>query len=172
MNGNWSQKELQRLCVHYQEETGTLDFQPAVIAKWAKGRGYDMPVPPTDVELLTYLLTKAALSERRKDRKDRKIPLLYRANLVFRKLVKGEWRKLYFDADGPAATFDKIMESFHSRRELALKILASAAATVEHFFRTHPTQERVQLDLGIPDAEVRWRLLGPPSDEIGEEKAG
>jgi hypothetical protein len=165
----WTQKDLERLYRHYQDKTGILDFQPTIIAAWAKKEGYDMPTPPTDVDLLGQLLSRAAAIARRKDRKT---SILYRATLVCTKYVNGKLRKLWFDADGPAATADKVMESFRRRKDYALNVLVSAAATVEHWFQEHPDQRPEQLDLGIADAEVRWRLLGPRGNEDGEQKAG
>lgn len=166
----WNQRALERLYRHYCDETGTQDFQPSIIAEWADKRGYDMPTPPTGVELLSRLLSKAALGERRKDPKT---SILYRANLVYRKLLRGEWRTLWFDADGPTATEEKVMASYRARKDNALNILVSAAASVEHFFSSHPRQSKPEdLDLGISDAEVRWRLLGPRGGEDDVQKTG
>jgi hypothetical protein len=166
----WNQRELERLYQHYCDETGIQDFQPPVIAIWAKKRGYEMPTPPTDVEMLSRLLSHAALAARRKDSKT---SILYRATLAYQKLVDGKLRTWWFDADGPTATFDKVMESYRRRKEKALNILVSAAASVDHWFSSHPTQGRPeQFDLGISDAEIRWRLLGPRGGEDDVEKVG
>lgn len=166
----WNQRELERLYQHYCDETRILDFEPRAIVEWAVKRGYEMPTPPTPQEMLVRLLSHAATAARRKDSKT---SLLYRAALAYRKKVKGEERTFWFDPDGPTATFEKILASFHSRKEKALNILVSAAASVEHWLVSHPKdREQKELELGISNEEVRWRLLGPRSDENRDEKAG
>lgn len=165
----WTQKELERLIRHFIDENGGSDPESAQVAKWAKGRGYTMPTPQTDVELLTALLSRAAVSAKRKDAKT---SIHYRALLAYPIKVNGERRTRWFDADGATATAERIMASFHRRKDYALNILTSAAATVEHWFRTHPKEKREQLDLGIAHEEVMWRLMGPSTGSGEEQKSG
>lgn len=169
MRTPWTNKQCEKLCQHYQDETANLDFDALTVARWAEKRGYDMPIPPTGVELLAQRLQGAVLTARRKDRKT---SILYRAMLAVPKMVKGKLKKVWFDADGPAATYEKVMESYHRRKDYALNVLTLAAATVEHWFQDHPNPQRPQLDLGISDQEVRWRLLGPNGGQEGQEKIG
>lgn len=169
MNRNgWNQRELERLYQRYMDETGILDFRPPEISAWAKEHGYVMPDPPTDVEMLAMLLGKAALKARRKDSK---ISVLYRAALSYPQKVQGEWQMRWFDPDGPAATLEKVLMSVRRRKDQALNILVSAAATLAHWKRTHPREsEQIEMfDFGISSDEVQWRLLGKNSEDEGRK---
>lgn len=166
MNRNgWNQHALEKLYQRYQDVTGVLDFRPAEIATWAKAHHYTMPEPPTDVEMLTELLRDAALKARRKDSK---LSVLYRAALSYPvKSEDGEWQMKWFDADGPTATLEKVLMSVRRRKDQALNILVSAAATLARWKRTHPKQTE-QIDmfhLAISSDEVQWRLLGKNGED-------
>lgn len=164
----WTNKNLERLYQHYMDETGIHDFEPKAIARWANERGYKMPPALTGEDLLARMLSAAALAARRRDNRS---SILYRAALTYTKKIKGEFRRFWFDVDGPSATFEKVMASYRSRRDKALNILVSAAASVEHWLNEHPKQkpDQITLDLGIPHDEVIWRLRGPRGS--GEDDA-
>jgi hypothetical protein len=164
----WTQHELEELCKDYQDKTGVLDFRPTEIAVWAKAQLYTMPEPPTDVQLLARLLQHAAVKAHRKDAK---MSILYRAALAYPVKIKDEWQMRWFDADGPAATVDKVIASIRRRKDMALNILVSARASWERWKQLHPTEQTDLLDLGISDDEVEWRLLGK-TNEDEQRKAG
>jgi hypothetical protein len=172
MTQAWTQKECEKLYQHYMDKTGHFDFRPAELAAWAKANRYEMPLPKTDVEILAELLGKAGCRVRRKDVKTSTV---YRGMLAYSVEVQGERKTYWFDADGPSATLEKIMNSVRHRREQALNILVSAAATVQRWKRTHSKAQgadQIELGLGISDDEVNWRLLGRSASDDESQQAG
>lgn len=165
----WTQKACEKCVQHYIDETGHQDFSPAAIALWAQERGYTLPEPMTGVEILARMLGNAATRARRKDAKT---SIFYRATLAVTDFVRGERKISWFDADGPAATTDKIEQSMLARREQALNILVSARATGERFALTHPTQKLANIDLSISEEEVEWRLRGKAASDDEAQQAG
>jgi hypothetical protein len=165
----WTQKACEKCVQHYIDETGKQDFALPEVALWAQSRGYTLPEPMTGVEILTRMLGQAATKARRKDART---SILYRATLAITDFVRGERKRSWFDADGPAATTDKIEQSILARREQALNILVSARATGERFALTHPMQKLAKIDLGISEEEVEWRLRGKAASDDEAQQAG
>lgn len=164
----WTQRALEQLQRHYTDETGITDYSDAEVAVWAKDRGYTMPDPVSDVEMLTLLLQRASVRARRTDG-----AITYRAMLSVPVMTQGGWKPRFFDADGPSATIEKILASVTKRKQQALNILASARATLERYASAHP-KHRAQtnlFDLSITNDEVEWRLRGRGVDD-SDQKAG
>lgn len=157
MNRNgWTQRACERLVRHFEDETGKSTYVHADIAKWAKEeRGYAMPEPPTDVEMLTMLLQQAAVKSKRRDETQ---SIEYRAHLASPELVKGEWKMTWRDADAPSTSPEKVLASARQRREQAINILAGALATILHELKKSPQMEL--FDLSISMEEINWRLFG------------
>ncbi len=163
----WNDHDYEMLIRHYQDETGILHFNPLAIAQWAEKKKYSMPVPPLAVELLARGI--AAAATRAKER-DKKTSLLYRVHLAVKMVIGGEKKTVWFDADGPAATEEKVLASARARREHALNILVSAESSMEHWYQEHPSAERQRIDYNLDD-EVRWRMnLRRDEGEQGEER--
>jgi hypothetical protein len=72
-------------------------------------------------------------------------------------VIGGKKKTVWFDADGPAATEEKIIASARARREHALNILVSGESSLEHWYQEHPSPNREVIDYNLAD-EVRWRL--------------
>jgi hypothetical protein len=165
----WTQKACEKCVKHYIDETNRQDFTPTEIAAWAQERGYALPEPMTGVEILARLIAESATKARRRDAKT---SILYRATLAFSAIIKGERKRMWFDADGPAATDEKIEQSIRQRMEQALNIMVSAAATRERYLQTHPNAKLEKIDLSISEEEVLWRLLGKAASDDEAQQAG
>ena len=129
--------------------------------------GYDMPEPPTDVELLTLLLQEASGKARRRDEMT---SIQYRSNLAYPAMVDGERKMRWCDADGPTTDAPKVLASAHQRKEQAINILVSAMATILHHKRTHPNEQIEMFDLSISMEEIEWRLFGRSAAENDDQK--
>jgi hypothetical protein len=148
----------------YQEETGNYDFQLADVARWAEQRGWEMPTPPTPVELLARQLQRMARTITRNG--DDVVP--YRVYHAYTEVVDGEPQTNWFDMEGPAATESKVEKALKLRREQALDVVVHIRVDENRWNTMHPDQ-KIQLDFDFND-EVIWRLNAPGEDE--ERKAG
>ena len=162
----WNDHDYEMLIRHYQDKTGIRHFTPLAIAKWAEQEKYSMPVPPTAIELLARGIANAATRAKERDKNG---SFLYRVHLAVKMLIGGEKQTVYFDADGPAASEEKIIQSAFARREHALNVGVSATATLEHWYQEHPSATRQHVDFNLDD-EIRWRMNLPR--EEGEEGEG
>jgi hypothetical protein len=165
----WTQKACEKCIQRYINDTGHQDFNPPEIALWAEKRGYTLPEPMTGLEILAQKLANSAPKARRKDART---SILYRGMLAFTGFVMGERKNMWFDADGPAASPEKIEQSVRSRKEQALNILVSAGATQEHYALTHPNQNFEKVDLSITAEEVEWRLRGKAAADDEQQQTG
>ena len=172
MQNVWTPKAVERLIQHYVDETGIQDIDPDCLADWAEDRGYTMPPPLTGREVLSKMIRGLAGKARRIDTATM-IP--YRAMLAYSTNVQGEQRNLWFDADGPTATIDKVKKSVSRRLETALNIVVSARSTWERFIRTHPVHRNEPMVFGVSEQAVDWRYRGKgftDDDQTGETKIG
>lgn len=164
---SWGRKDLLGAIRLYQDETGILEYRIEDVAAWAERRNFEMPKPPTAIQMLTKKLRKAARSEHRSDPD---LAVDYRGNLVsYRMDASGQMEYFWFDADGPAATMDAVSKANHLRREQMINDGVQIAATERRWNATHSGHGKLQTDLDLND-EVTWRL-NAPEEEVGERKA-
>lgn len=164
---SFREREQQKMIRLYQEETGTYDYHLPDVAAWAKTRGFEMPQPPTDVEMLTRQLQRAARSETRPSHGS---ALEHRVNHAYTETVNGETRVLWFDIDGPAATKTKVRKALLLRRQQALSDCVHIAIDRDHWNNSRSREEQIEMDFNLDD-EVTWRL-NEPGEEEQQKKAG
>src|SRR5258708_5163910 len=56
-------QQRQRFIRHYKEQTGETEIDMHKVAKFAKEQGWNMPTPPSDIDLLAKKFTEAARNE-------------------------------------------------------------------------------------------------------------
>lgn len=163
---SFKEREHQKMIRMYQDETGNYDFELAEVAAWAKERRWEMPTPPTDVEMLARQLQRAARAEKRPSHGSQ---LEHRVNHAYTETVDGETRMKWFDIDGPAATKTKVRKALQLRRQQALNDCVHIAIDRNHWNSSRPPEDEIQLDFNLDD-EVLW-TLNAPTDEAQERKA-
>ena len=156
---SFQEREHERMIRMYQEETGKYDFQLCEVAEWAETLGWEMPTPPTPVELLARKLQRTARTITR----DGEDVVPYRAYHAYMEIVNGEPQTNWFDMEGPAATQGKVQKALKLRRDQALDVVVHIKVDENQWNRLHP-DATVQLDFDFND-EVTWRLNAPGEDE-------
>lgn len=164
---SFREREHQRMLRMYQEETGKYDYYLPDVASWAKQRGWQMPTPPTDVEILSRQLQRAARSETRPSHGSERE---HRVNHAYAEQVNGETRMLWFDIDGPAATKTKVRKALLLRRAQALNDCVHIAIDRDHWNSSRAPDEQIEMDFNLDD-EVMWNL-NAPADGARQRKAG
>ena len=56
-------QEKQRFIRYYKDQTGELEIDMHKVAEFAKSKGWKMPVPPSEIDLLAKQFTDAAREE-------------------------------------------------------------------------------------------------------------
>lgn len=163
---SFKEREHQKMIRLYQEETGNYVFELAEVAAWAAARGWEMPIPPTSVEMLARQLQRAARAETRPSHGS---PLEHRVNHAYTEKVNGETRMKWFDIDGPAATKPKVRMALLLRRKQALNDCVHIAIDRIHWNSSRPPEDQIEMDFNLDD-EVTW-TLNAPTDEAEERKA-
>ena len=72
-------QERQRFIRHYKDVTGEREIDMHKVAAFAKEKGWKMPTPPSDVDMLAKLFADDAQAERKYDDKTKKPYRVYHA---------------------------------------------------------------------------------------------
>jgi cystathionine beta-lyase family protein involved in aluminum resistance len=72
-------QERQRFIRHYKDVTGEREIDMHKVAAFAKAKGWKMPTPPSDVDMLAKLFADDAQAERKYDAKTKKPYRVYHA---------------------------------------------------------------------------------------------
>jgi hypothetical protein len=103
---------MQRLIRAYKDETSEREIDMHKVAKFAAGKGWPLPLPPSPLDLLAKQFSDAAREEIRHDKKTGRP---YRANHAIIQGVGSAQLHLWIDID--EAPRDRILKSLVMRRE-------------------------------------------------------
>src|SRR5262245_52601486 len=104
-------QERQRFIRHYKDVSGKTEIDMHEVARLAKKMGWDMPTPPSDVDMLAKLFTDDAQAERDFDQETGKPFRVYHAIPV-----TGQ-QSLFHYIDIHDATRAQMLKSAVNRRE-------------------------------------------------------
>ena len=151
---------LQRVRREYRSRTGETELDHRKVADFAiKKLGWRVPKPPDPVDILAKKLSNAARVE---ERVDTTTTLPYRANLSYSVMRGQEQLTLWVDVD--EATRPQIKRCATKFRDQIAGEVFRLANTLDHWSRTHPNEEPVQVPLDFgPDVE--WMRNAPREDE-------
>lgn len=153
----------------FVNKTGRHNHTMDDVAAWIEEHHVmPMPEPQTPRQMLAERLSRSAGGARRRDPQS---SVEYRAHLVHRVEENGQYKFYWFDADGPAATEERMEAATHPRKELALNIGVQVTADWDHFYRTHSTLQPKRPDFDL-NWEIGLRMGGTDEIEKGGRKAG
>ena len=143
---------------HYKRETGKEVVNMHDVAKFAKSKGYTMPTPRSDVDLLAKEFSEAAREEIRYDKKTGKP---YRANHAYRP-HPGQ-PQLFYWVDIDKAPRGPMQKSLQHRRGQMVGDAVQLTLDAMHWNSINPNEEPIQMVLDFAD-DVEERLSAPDED--------
>jgi hypothetical protein len=138
-------QERQRFIRFYKEKTGESEIDMNKVAALAKEMGWDMPKPPTEIEMLAKLFADDAQAERRYDDKTGKP---YRAYQALPAVPTGQLN-LFVYVDTDEATRPQMLKSAVNRREQIVTDGFNLQLDLDHWNRINPTEEPIDLPMDI-----------------------
>jgi hypothetical protein len=155
-------QERQRFLRYYKEQTGESELDMHKVAAFAKRFGWDMPKPPSDVDMLAKLFADDAQAERKYDDKTGKPYRVYHAIPV-----KSGQLNLFVYVDIDEATRSQMLKSAVNRREQMISDGYQLTLDLDHWNSVHASEEPIELPMDLTlDIEIR-----KASDNKGEEAA-
>lgn len=155
-------QERQRFLRYYKEETGESELDMHKVAAFAKRIGWDMPRPPSDVDMLAKLFADDAQAERKYDDKTGKPYRVYHAIPV-----NSGQLNLFVYVDIDEATRSQMLKSAVNRREQMISDGYQLTLDLDHWNSVHASEEPIELPMDLTlDIEIR-----KASDDKGEEAA-
>lgn len=136
-------EERQRFIRYWKDQTGETEVDMRKVAELAQKMGWDMPTPPSPLEILTKQFTAAAHEERRYDKKTKKPYRVYHA------LPVSGQPNLFYYVDIDEATRIQMWKSSVHRREQMIGDGVNLVRDVEHWNRINPDQEPIQMEMDL-----------------------
>lgn len=131
-------EEIQRLFRIYKEETQTQFVKDTDFAIWLEERGWNMPTPPTALELLEKKIHDAL---RKETRRDGKTGLEYKVNLSFNP-GDGQGSFLVDVDEAPRHVIHKCLKQ---RRDQTAGDVYQMVLIEDHWNDTHPNEEPIHM---------------------------
>lgn len=144
-------QERQRFIRHYKEVTGETEIDMHKVAQFAKAQGWEMPRPPSDIDLLAKKFAEDAQAERRYDDTTGRPYRAYHALPV----QSGQMNLfVYIDIDD--ATRPQMHKSAVHRREQIVSDGYQLTLDLDHWNSVHPEEQPIELPMDITlDIEIR-----------------
>ena len=152
-------QELQRWIREYRRTTGIKEVDHHILAEWLKKKGWPMPKPKSDVEMLAKQISDAARLETRQDKIAGEEYRAYHSFTV--PSGKGQLT-LWVDID--EATRSQMWKSTVNKREQVVGELWRMTIDTEHWSRVNPDEDPIQMPLDFTD-DIEWRRNVPKDDE-------
>lgn len=142
----------------YKEVTGETEVDMHKVAKFAAGRGWQLPKPNSALELLAKQFSQAAREEIRRDSQTGRP---YRANHALRFNHGGTQMSLWIDID--EAPRHKILKSLIHRREQMVGDGLQLSLDADHWNSVNPEIEPIHIPLDFTD-DIEWRKNAPDDE--------
>ena len=140
----------QRFLRHYKDTTGERELDMKKVAQYAKRLGWDMPTPPSDVDLLAKQFTEAAHEEKKYDKKTGKPYRVYHAIPASGQL------SLFVYIDIDEANRKQMLMSSVNRREQMVSDGYNLTLDFDHWNSVNPDEEPISLPMDLTlDIEIR-----------------
>ena len=136
-------QERQRFLRHYKEVTGNTELDMHDVARLAKKKGWKMPTPPSDVDMLAKLFTEDAQAERGIDKETGQPYRVYHAIPVTGQL------SLFHYIDIHDATRPQMLKSAVNRREQMVSDGYQLSLDLDHWNRINPAKEPIKLPMDL-----------------------
>ena len=152
-------KERQRFIRYYKDQTGEREVDMHKVAEFAKSKGWNMPVPPSDIELLAKQFTDAAREETNYDSKTGKPYRVYHAIPA-----GGGQLNLFVYIDINDATRKQMLISCVNRREQMVSDGVQLTFDMDHWNSINLDEEPIDLPMDLT-LDIEWRKNTPDDDE-------
>lgn len=154
-------QERQRFIRFYKEQTGEAEISMHKVAEFAKKHGWEMPKPPSDIEMLAKLFADDAQAERRYDVETKRPYRAYQA------IPAGPVQlNLFVYVDTDEATRPQMHKSSVIRREQIVSDGYNLQLDLDHWNRVHSDEEPIVLPMDLTmDIEIRKASDGYDEDE-------
>lgn len=152
-------QQYQAIIRRYREVTGTEAVDMHDVAKYAISLGVRPPKPKTPEALLAEKLSAAAREETAKDEETGRP---YRVNVAITQWSGSEQLTLWHTLD--TAPRPVAQKGLMQRREQMVGDAVSLADDADHWNRTHPNDEPIQIPLDF-EFDVMLRRHTPPDEE-------
>jgi hypothetical protein len=141
----------QKFLRYYKEQTGERELDMHKVAVFAKEKGWRMPRPPSDVDLLSKQFAEDAQAEKMMDDQTGKPYRVYHAIPV----QSGQLNLfVYVDIDD-ASRYQMLKSAVH-RREGMVSDGYALTNDLDHWNRVNPEKEPIQLPMDLTmDIEIR-----------------
>lgn len=151
-------QERQRFIRFYKEQTGATEVDMHEVAKFAKKMGWNMPTPPSDVDMLSKLFTEDAQAEREYDTET---GLPYR---VYHAVPATNQPSLFVYIDIHDAKRPQMLKSAVNRREQMVSDGYQLTLDLDQWNRLNPDQEPIKLTMDL-DMDIAIRKAAEGEDE-------
>lgn len=143
-------QERQRFIRHYKDETGETEIDMHKVAAYAKSKGWQMPSPPSDVDMLAKQFADDAQAERKNDKQTGKP---YR---VWHALPASGQLNLFVYVDIDEATRNQMLKSAVNRREQMVTDGYNLTLDLDHWNSVNPDKDPIALPMDLTlDVEIR-----------------
>lgn len=157
------QHEKQKFLRYYKEVTGEREIDMHKVAAFAKSKGWTMPRPPSDIDLLAKQFADCAQAEMKIDDDTGQPYRVYHAIPV-----KGSGQmNLFVYVDIDEAPRNQMLKSAVHRREQMVSDGVKLTNDLDHWNRVNPDKEPIQLPMDLTfDIAIR-----NAADDDSEEQA-
>jgi hypothetical protein len=143
-------QERQQFIRYYKQMTGATEIDMHEVARFAKKRGWNMPTPPSDVDMLAKLFTEDAQAEREIDEESGKPYRVYHALPV-----TGQ-QSLFHYINIHDATRPQMLKSGVNRREQMVSDGYQLTLDLQHWNRINADKEPIDLPMDLKlDIDIR-----------------
>ncbi|MDO8879036.1 MAG: hypothetical protein Q8M24_15335 [Pseudolabrys sp.] len=155
-------QDRQRFIRHYKETTGEKELDMRKVAQFAKEMGWEMPKPPSEIDMLAKLFTEAAHEERKYDKGTGQPYRVYHAIPV-----SGQ-PSLFAYIDIDEANRRQMHMSSNIRREQMVSDGLNLVLDLDHWNSINPAEEPIQIPMDLTlDIEIRKAAAADDDDETG-----
>lgn len=153
-------QDRQRFIRHYRDVTGEREVDMHKVAAFAKRRGWAMPQPPSDVELLAKYFADDAQAERKYDQETGKPYKAYQAIPV-----NSGQLNLFVYVDTDEATRPQMLKSAVIRREQMVSDGYNLTLDLDHWNSVNPDKETIALPMDLT-LDIEIRKAADDDDEV------
>jgi len=155
-------KDMQRLIRHYKDETGEIQIDMKKVARFAKLKGWPMPVPKDPEEILARELSKAARDVTDHNKETGRPFRVYHSV----PLKQGKQTTFVF-VDINEAPRNMMVKSLNLRREQMVGDGLQLDYDKDHWNSLNPTEDQIQIELDLSfDVELRKHAADAEDEEV------
>lgn len=154
-------QERQRFIRYYKDETGEREIDMHKVAEFAKKKGWKMPTPPSDIDLLAKQFTEAASAETEYSKKTGRPYRVYHA------VPAGVGQpNLFVYVAIQDATRNQMLKSCVNRREQMVSDGLQLSFDMEHWNSLNEKEKPIDLPMDLAmDIEIRKAAADEPDED-------